>query len=117
LYQTKDHCAAIEFERRVAVTNIILYIRPFSEVIVEGSWIVIATLRSSYTNPLSQNSSYTNSKHISKITGGLFEVLAQVKNDVRVLRGPVRAPRRVDQPVVTAGSIDLLHGGTTSPHP
>jgi hypothetical protein len=42
-------------------------------------------------------------KHISKITGGLFEVLAQVKNDVRVLADQFVAPRRVDQPVVTAG--------------
>jgi hypothetical protein len=88
LYETKDHCAAIEFERRVAVTNIILFIRPFSEVIVEGSWIVIATLRSSYTNPLSRNSSYTNLNTFQK---------------QRVLADQFVAPRRGDQPVVTAG--------------
>ena len=42
-------------------------------------------------------------KHISKITCGLFEVLAQDKKDVRVLADQFVAPRRVDQPVVTAG--------------
>jgi hypothetical protein len=49
LYQTKDHCAAIEFDRRVAVINIILYIVAFSQVTITGSLIVVATFRSSYT--------------------------------------------------------------------
>ena len=109
MYETKDHCAAIEFERRVAVTNIILFIRPFSEVIVEGSWIVLATLRSSYTNPLSRNSSYTNLNTFQKQRGD-SEVLAQVKNDVRVLADQGVAVRLVHQPVVTTGSIYLLDG-------
>ena len=46
---------------------------------------------------------------------GLSEVLTQVKNDVRVLADQGVAPRVAHDVSVQAGSIDLLHGGKTSP--
>ena len=47
-------------------------------------------------------------KHISKITGGLSEVLAEVKNYVLVFADQGVAPRRVYQPVVTGGIYPVI---------
>jgi hypothetical protein len=48
VYETEKHRAAIDMEW-VPVINIILYIFAFSQVTITGSFIVVATFRSSYT--------------------------------------------------------------------